>query len=276
MKQETPGSSGRGAALLLFLGFSAVNMWLGTAWLLCRGWTGPQHWENWREIFHTIGRGGLMASFLLVPAVVFLWLGWKRLDTAASRRGPILLGLIPAVLLSPASAGAGLLCLVAAPYCLGVGRVVLFGPEVVQSVVSPDGRYEAYVVEAPSIDPPNQTLYVQTTDLTELMYVAKLPEDVDAIAHIHWSPRSDLVVFETRLQLVGMCVPEYQIVKIGNGKPWRRHNPSLVSSFSVGGPWLNVTSVDFPRPGGFRYGVDEGEAAREVDMSFLAPGVGAS
>ena len=45
--------------------------------------------------------------------------------------------------------------------------------------------FEAYVVESPSIDPPNQSLYIQRSDNVHFVRVEKLPEDIDRILEIH-------------------------------------------------------------------------------------------
>ena len=58
----------------------------------------------------------------------------------------------------------------------------LFGfntrPDTVLSVNSPQGLYEAYVVENPSLDPPNQALFISKTGTGEFRLVARLPEDI--------------------------------------------------------------------------------------------------
>ena len=78
------------------------------------------------------------------------------------------------------------------------------GPKTVLSVRSPDGQYEAYVEDWPSIDGPNQSLFVEREDKLRFLRIAKLPEDVDSIKEILWSPDSQMVVFHSwdHLQLI--------------------------------------------------------------------------
>ena len=63
--------------------------------------------------------------------------------------------------------------------------IILYGffinPELVMSVDSPDGKYEAYVIDNPSFDPPNQSLFVKNKGSDSFNLVEILAEDVDFI-----------------------------------------------------------------------------------------------
>jgi hypothetical protein len=52
------------------------------------------------------------------------------------------------------------------------------------------------------------------------MYIDHLAEDVDAIRRVHWSPYSDVVVFETGVYLIAARVPDTkrsEYISGGNG-----------------------------------------------------------
>ena len=115
--------------------------------------------------------------------------------------------------------------------------------DIVQSVLSPDGNYEAYVEEGPSIDPPNQSLYIQRSDGIHFLLIAKLPEDIDSIKEILWSPNSEIVVFHTRHSLTAVRLPDFQTVRIHIGKEWRRTKADKMSTFSSGEPHASVSPV---------------------------------
>ncbi len=151
------------------------------------------------------------------------------------------------------------------PYIIAI----INGPNIVQSVTSPDGNFEAYVEDQPSIDPPNQSLYVQRSDMIHYMYIAHLAEDVDAIQKIHWSPYSDVVVFHTMFYLIAVRVPGYQTVKIYLGREWTRTKPSRRSTFTSGGPSLRVAAIEFPRPGTFSYRLKGSDEFHTIEMDSL-------
>ena len=163
----------------------------------------------------------------------------------------------------------GLIGFLAGPLLPGIITAIISGPNIVQSVPSPDGNFEAYVEEQPSIDPPNQFLYVQRSDLRHYMYIAHLAEDVDAIRRIHWSPYSDVVVFETMVYLIAVRVPGYQTVKIYLGREWRRTEPSMRSTFTSGGPSLSVAAIEFPESGAFSYRLKGSDEFTTIQMDSL-------
>ena len=129
----------------------------------------------------------------------------------------------------------------------------LQGPQVVESVFSPDMAYEAYVVEEPSIDPPNQTLFIQDRNEVHFVVVAHLGEDVDSIRQIYWSPDSSMVVFVSRNFLYAVHVPGYEMVGIPLANEFGRYQPGRFTSFGGGIPKKVVAEVSFPEPGVFVY-----------------------
>jgi hypothetical protein len=101
------------------------------------------------------------------------------------------------------------------------------------------------------------------------MYIAHLAEDVDAIRRIHWSPYSDVVVFETMVYLIAVRVPGYQIVKIYLGREWRPTEPSIRSTFTSGGPSLSVAVIEFPESGAFSYRLKGSDEFTTIQMDSL-------
>jgi hypothetical protein len=146
--------------------------------------------------------------------------------------------------------------LVARPYLPAVYSLAstgLRGTQVIRSSVSPSGAYEAYVVEAPSIDPPNQSLYIQSRDEIDFVFVAQLVEDVDSIQDIQWSPGSEVVVFVTRNNLFAALAPGFSVLKIPLDTPLAHYQPGKFTSFGGGIPQYEVAELTFPEPGVFAY-----------------------
>jgi len=164
-----------------------------------------------------------------------------------------------------------LIVLVAVPLvAFGYVDIILHGPKIVLSVPSPDGNYEAYVEEAPSIDPPNQSLFVQRSNKVYFMLIADLAEDIDSIEQIVWSPDSQIVVFRSRHYLTATRVTDYQTVRIYLGKEWRRSQPRHQhSTFTSGGVSKEVKAIEFPQAGGFTYQLVGDDKLYTVDIDSL-------
>lgn len=127
-------------------------------------------------------------------------------------------------------------------------RYWIYGPKIIQSVVSPDQEYVAYVEESPSMDPPNQSLYVERYDKNHYMFIAKLPEDVDLIKEIIWSSDSQILVFHSQCYLTAVRISDWKTIRIYLGKERRRHRPQHGSTFSSAGPIWKVEFIGFPEP----------------------------
>lgn len=150
-------------------------------------------------------------------------------------------------------------------------ETVRHGPKIVQTVPSPDGRYIAYVEDAPSIDPPNQTCMVERNDQRHFMIVASLAEDVDAIEKIYWSPDSRYVVFHSRYYLTATRLEDWQTMRIYLGREWVRSQPSRQATFSSGGARLEVTAVEFPEPESFTYRIKNSNEAITIRFGPKTP-----
>ena len=130
----------------------------------------------------------------------------------------------------------------------GILRYWTSGPKVIQTVASPDQEYVAYVQESPSIDPPNQSLYVERHDKSHFMFLAKLAEDIDSIIKIVWSSDSQMVVFHSKCYLTAVRISDWKIIRIYLGKERLRYSPQHGSTFSSAGPIRRVELIDFPEP----------------------------
>ena len=215
---------------------------------------------------------GIPLAFTLVfiaLAAISLPSGLSRLRKKERKVRPIVISAVASILLSPVYVPAG----------IAIGFFTLLvpshvkdfftGPDVVQSVMSPDQNFEAYVVERPSIDPPNQSLFIQRSDNIHFVHVAKLAEDIDAIKEIHWSPQSDIVVFHTRCNLIAVCIPGYQTVKIPLGGERIRTKAKKRSTFTGAGPRVAVAEIEFPRAGSFSYRLEGIDTVKTIQMSTL-------
>lgn len=163
----------------------------------------------------------------------------------------------------------GLAGLFAGPLAYDYAAAAISGPRIVRSAPSPDGEFEAYVEEYPSVDPPDQSLFVQRSDGVRFMHIADLAEDVDAIQEIHWSPHSDVVVFHTRAYLIATHVPGYQTVKIYLGQEWTRTEPDGRSTFNSGEVERQVAEIEFPKPGAFSYRLEGQDELHTVRIDNL-------
>ena len=180
--------------LLLFIGFSCLAGWIGTNGILLTQYTNSRHFENPTAVFSTIAFSLLTTSFLIIPATLFLIWGAWRLKKVTEKKKLVIHSIVPAAILSPASSIAGMMIILFAPYCFAHIKTVLVGPNIVQSAISPDNFFEAYVIDKPSIDGPNHHLYVRNKVDQTCKFIANLPEDVDFNQKIHWSPESNVVL----------------------------------------------------------------------------------
>ena len=248
-ERENMRSDGRGGdlsvILLLFAGFSGL-VGLLTAAII-----------------------GIPLPFTLVfiaLAAVGLPCGFSRLGKKERKVRPVVIAAVASILLAPVYVPVGIAIGFFTPLIPSHVKDFFTGPDVVQSVTSPDQNFEAYVVERPSIDPPNQSLFIQRSDNIHFLRVAKLAEDIDAIKKIHWSPQSDIVVFHTRCNLIAVRVPGYQTVRIPLGEEWIRTKASKRSTFTGAGPRFAVADIQFIQAGSFSYRLEGTATAKTVQM----------
>jgi len=143
------------------------------------------------------------------------------------------------------------------------------GLDIVASAWSPDMEFEAYVIDYPSIDPPNQTLFVQRKDDQHFVVVADLGEDVDSIRSIHWSPSADMVVFLTHSYLYAVHTPGFEMTAIPLAAEFYRYQPGKFSTYGGGTSEKSVVEVTFPQPGTFTYKLAGEESIRIIRMAEM-------
>lgn len=101
---------------------------------------------------------------------------------------------------------------------------LLFGfsskPEKIMSETSPQGSYEAYVVENPSVDPPNQGLLILKSGTGEFRLVERLPEDIESAQKICWTDDGSKAVFITNWHLIITDVRNFNTRKISLNPDW--------------------------------------------------------
>lgn len=106
-------------------------------------------------------------------------------------------------------------------------------PETVLSVASPQGLFEAYVIENPSIDPPNQSLFISKTGTPEFRLVATLPEDIESAQKIWWTEDGKTAIFVTSWHLIITDVQNFNTRKISlNPDWWKKHEDRKTFSSS--------------------------------------------
>jgi hypothetical protein len=254
--------------LLLFIGFSGITGWLGTTgWLIdSTNFQGT----DFRQVIKIVGYRSLCTSFFLLFAVIGLGWGLRRLKRTERKRGLLAWSTIPPVLLTPVLAIGGIAVMILAPFCAAHVRAVLAGPDIEQSVISPDGNFEAIVVNKPSFDPPNQHLYVWQVSIgskKQAVYwkkIAQLPEDVDRIEKIHWSPYSDVVVFQSYFGLIAVGLPDYGKVNIPLGAQWHyRDNGTFWVDYE---DVKRIEAIEFPKPGAFSYRLEGDEDLEDTEV----------
>ena len=255
--------------LLLFIGFSFLAGWIGVNWILLTQYTNSRHFENPTTIFSTMTRNLLTTSFLIVPGVLVLIWGVKRLKKTTEKKRLVIHSIVPAVILSPVSSIAGMMIILLAPYCFAQIKTVLIGPNIVQSAFSPDNLFEAYVVDKPSIDGPNHHLYIRNKADQISKFIVRLPEDVDFNQKIHWSPESNVVVFKTYFSLIGVTVPDCKIskVKLGGECHWRENGTFWVDYDDV----KKIDEIRFPGDGKFAYHLSDTDTVHIVKIGSNIP-----
>jgi len=147
-----------------------------------------------------------------------------------------------------------LLLIAVSLFSFGYVEAILHGPKIVMSLSASNGNFEAYVEELPSIDPPNQSLFVENSNKRNFMHIADLSEDVDSIKEIQWSPDSEIVIFHSHHYLTATRVKDWRTVRIYLGKEWRRSRPQRHhTTFSSGGVQQTVETIKFSKSGSFSY-----------------------
>ena len=243
---------------LLFVGFCCVFGFLAMNTILLTHYTNSRHFANFVAVLQTLLMCLISSSFFIVfGSIAFVW-ARRRLKRTVNKEGLVCKSILPAVCLTPVLGVVGMAMLIMTPFVYGHVRQFVAGPHVVQAADSPDGAYQAYVIDKPSFDGPNHHLYVKDTATGQSVFVANLPEDVDSIQQIQWSSFNDVVVFRTWFKLIAYSPPAGKIeeVVLGGERHYRDNGTFWVDYKNVKKPW----DLQFPKPGVFSYrfeGLDE-------------------
>jgi YD repeat-containing protein len=260
---ELAGPGRRSTWLLLFAGFSGVAGWIGANGLLLTHYTNGRHFTTGSATLRTVAWSLLCTSFFLALAGVALPWGLRRLRRMDVRTREVLVAasLFPSALLLPLLMYVGVGVILTAPFGLAYVHTLVLGPDIVQSTASPDGAYEAYVIDRPCLDGPDHHLYVRR-GREPAVEVADLPEDVDFNKGIHWSPQSDVVVFQTHFRLIGYRVTDGRTAQVSlGGERHRRANGTFWVDYDAA---KRVQEITFPDPGSFSYSLDGTTGAQSV------------
>ena len=235
-------------AFLLFAGFGGLLGWLGTAAFMTANTGGFRDATFLQALSYSV-RNDLYASFFLVFATGGLAWGWRRLRHHAHRQRCLLGALMSALVAWPAIVIGGVAAIIMAPYLYGM---VLHGAgKLVASAASPDGRWVATVRDMPSMDGPDDRYRIQAGGGGEAIEAGHLMEDVDFFKNVHWSPASDIVVFESHYALFAVRPADMAsaVIPLAPGAAMVWHG----GTFSIRGVPASVDAVSFPSVGGFSY-----------------------
>ena len=249
---------------LLFLGFCCVFGWIGTNFILLTQYTNSRHFASFGVILHTILGSLIYTSFYIVLGLTaFIWAA-RRFKRTRQKEGLIAKSLIPAVCLTPLLAIGGIAVILMAPFAYAHIQMLIMGPDIVQSQISPNQQYQAYVADLPSIDGPNHHLYVKETASGDVTFVTNLPEDVDANEEILWSPYNDIVVFKTHFKLIAYAPASdtKEEIVLGGEYHWRKNGTFRVDYKDVKKP----VNIRFPEAGVFACDYEESEETSTVDL----------
>lgn len=250
--------------LLLFVGFCCVFGWIGMSFTTLMN-LNNSYFATIQVTLQTVLDCLIYNIFYIAIGVIAFSWGIKRIKRTENKKGLIAGSIIPAAVLTPVSTVCGFLVMLLVPVFCAQVMTIFTGPNIVQSVDSQNGVYQAYVIDKPSIDGPNHHLYVRNIASEESTFVTNLPEDVDYNQKILWSPHNDLVVFCTCFKLIIYC-PEKnhcQEVKLGGDEHWRDNGTFWVDYDDV----LNPYNLQFPESGVFSYQIKGDENVHIVDMN---------
>lgn len=236
---------------LLFIGFCCLFGWLAMNFILLTQYTNWRHFADPAAIAGTLFMSLICSSFYAIIAAAALTWGGKRYKRIQEKKHLIKASFIPAAVLTPVLGIAGVAVMLVTPFVFATVREFIAGPNIVQVADSPDGRYQAYVIDRPSLDGPNHHLFVKDIAADQSEFVTNLPEDVDFNKEIHWSPFNDIVAFQTHFKLIVYSYEDgtSEEVTLGGERHWRENGTFWVDYNDV----LKLGNLQFPEPGTLTY-----------------------
>lgn len=250
---------------LLFIGFCCLFGWLATNFILLTHFTNSGHFVSTVAVIRTLLMSLISTSFYAVIGVVTLWLGIKRYKCTERKTILIKGSIIPAAILTPVLGIAGIAVVILIPFVFDTLRTFIAGADIVQVMDSPDGQYQAYVIDKPCIDGPNHHLFVKNLTTNETAFVTNLPADVDFNKEIIWSPFSDLVAFRSHFRLIVYSYKngKSEDVNLGGEKHYRKNGTFWVDYEDV----LKLSDLQFPQPGIFAYQLEGDDEIHTVSLN---------
>jgi len=132
---------------------------------------------------------------------------------------------------------------------------------------SPDGTFIACVIESPSMDPPNQSLFIERKGSQNFRLVEELPEDIEFVEKIFWSPDGKIAVFATNWNLVIAGTESLNVTKISLNNDWWTKNKN--GTFSTSGENIKIQTLDFIGLDSLVYSTNNMPDPVFVDLSFI-------
>lgn len=139
-------------------------------------------------------------------------------------------------------------------------------PALVISSESPDGSYRAYVTDNPALDPPNQALFISRNGTEEFRLVSELPEDIEYIQQIIWSPDGRNAVFQTNWHLFITDVKWFNTTRISLNRQWWRWHGNR-KTFSSSDRAMVIRELFFSSPDTLVFRTDEMERSSKVCLA---------
>ena len=76
-------------------------------------------------------------------------------------------------------------------------------------------------------------------------------------------------MFQGRYSVTAVHLPDYKKVEIPLGPEWRRKKPNRRSTFNATWSKINVSAIEFPKPGVFTYQLEGSDKPKTIEMSSL-------
>ena len=136
------------------------------------------------------------------------------------------------------------------------------------SLDSPNGVYKAYVNDDPSLDPPNQSLFISKNGNNDFRLIEELPEDIEAIQKIYWSPDSKTVVFATNWHLILTNVDNLNVKKISLNPDWWLWREKK-GTFTSSSRYVEIKEVEFINVDSLKYITNEMTHPEKICLSDI-------
>jgi hypothetical protein len=234
------------ATLSLFIGGSALVTWVGLpVWRLFSPKPG--------SVIRLLVESTRAQPYMPILAAAGLWWGLRILRGKPGSTKHLVAALAPVVLLSPLLAVFGWISSFMLQACF-VNHVL--PDKVQQSTASPDGRHVAYIVRRMTVGGAGQAFRVSIDGGRKITVGGT--GDYNFARKIHWSPDSEIVVFQQHSDLVAANMTTREV-----------HSSRLAYEISPDRTIdvHAVDSIEFPNPGVFVITYKDGTTSQTVDLA---------